>query len=301
MWTPSDSRSLESACHEEARPTDGVIDAVVSVWGSLFHAAAEAVYREHGAALCAGEGTREECYERADRIVDRVFDAFLERYPLVGERVRATNRDRLRADVRELIEGDWAARQFVAVERTFGRPEPVRLVLGPRPLFLRGRIDRLDREAGRGLVRDLKTGRAHPRTGKDTGPDHRRDVQIAAYGLLAQAMARPWGHPGANRGGLLVLRPPRRGGARLPQGLRHQSGPGGARVAGPRRRPSRRAELPADARGHGLRALPVPPVCGPGAPARAAQVLADCPGTLGEFRALKRPPPRVPKTRMMLE
>ena len=83
----------------------------------------------------------------------------------------------------------------MAVERTFGRPDPVRLALGPRALFLRGRIDRIDLEGGRGLVRDLKTGRAYPRTGKEAGPDHRLDVQIAIYGLVAQAMAGPWGIP----------------------------------------------------------------------------------------------------------
>jgi PD-(D/E)XK nuclease superfamily len=44
-------------------------------------------------------------------------------------------------------------------------------------------------------VRDLKTGRAHPRTGKEAGPDHVRDVQIAVYGLVARQLARQWGVP----------------------------------------------------------------------------------------------------------
>jgi hypothetical protein len=261
-------------------------------WGSLFHAAAEAVYREHGAALCAGEGTREECHERADRIVDGVFDGFLEEYPLVGDRVRATNRERLRADVRELIEGDWAARQFVAAEQTFGQPDPVRLVFGPRSLFLRGRIDRLDREGGRGLVRDLKTGRAYPRTGKDAGPDHRRDVQIATYGLVAQAMAGPWAIPApigaaysyfGRRGGEerdfredfdTILAPAAREWLGLAAGLL-------AERSFPRTPEVTDCEL-----------CPFRPVCGPGAPARAAKVIDDAPGTLGKFRALKRPPTR---------
>jgi RecB family exonuclease len=261
-------------------------------WGSLFHAAAEAVYREHGPALCGGEGSREECDERADRIVDRVFGEFLEQYPLVGERVRASNRDRLRSDVRELIAGDWNARQFVAVERSFGQPDPVRLILGPRTLFLRGRIDRLDVEGRRTLVRDLKTGRAYPRIGKEGAPNHRRDVQIATYGLVAQVMAGPWGI--TERIGAAYAYFGRRGveerdfrqdfDTTLAPAAREWLGLAAGLLA---ERAFPRTPDIAD-----CEHCPFRPVCGPGAPARAAQVLADGPGTLGQLRALKGPPTR---------
>ena len=45
------------------------------------------------------------------------------------------------------------------------------------------------------MVRDLKTGRAHPRVGKDKNPDPAIDLQIAIYGLVAQALADEWKIP----------------------------------------------------------------------------------------------------------
>jgi RecB family exonuclease len=131
-------------------------------------------------------------------VADRVFVAFLDEYPLVGEAVRALQRDRLRRDVQELVRYDWdarAGRGFVAVEQAFGHPEPVRIETGTRPLFLRGRIDRIDVDGGRALVRDLKTGRAHRRVGHEREPDVALDIQLAVYGLAARACAAAWGVP----------------------------------------------------------------------------------------------------------
>jgi RecB family exonuclease len=83
----------------------------------------------------------------------------------------------------------------VAVERPFGRPHGVVLDAGGLPLHVRGRIDRLDVEGDHALVRDLKTGRAHPRAGKERDPTPVRDVQIGLYGLVARRKARDWGIP----------------------------------------------------------------------------------------------------------
>jgi hypothetical protein len=48
---------------------------------------------------------------------------------------------------------------------------------------------------GRSLVRDLKTGRAHPRIGKEADPQPALDVQLAVYGLVARALAAEWEIP----------------------------------------------------------------------------------------------------------
>jgi RecB family exonuclease len=169
-------------------------------YGGLFHLAAERFYREHGAALVAREGTRAAWVARAAVVADQVFDTFLDEYPLVGEAVRDHERGRLRRDLQELVRYDWAqggARRFVAVEQGFGHPEPVRIEAGGRPLFLRGRIDRIDVQGAVTLVRDLKTGKAHRRAGKEREPDHGLDVQLAVYGLVARAQAAAWGVPAA--------------------------------------------------------------------------------------------------------
>ena len=118
-------------------------------------------------------------------------------YPLIGEAVRSQQHGRLRRDVHDLIEYDWrtTGRCFVAVEREFGRPTPVQLSLADRTLFLRGRIDRLDIEEGRALVRDLKTASPHLRLGKKHAPDPALDLQIAIYGLVAKDLATEWQIP----------------------------------------------------------------------------------------------------------
>lgn len=166
-------------------------------YGALVHRVAEVFFRAHGAAFCAREAALPDWRGRADLIVEREFDAFLEQYPLVGEAVRNHERERLRRDVQELVEHDWrrGACRFVAVEHAFGGETPVELALGDRSLFVRGRVDRLEVEGGATLVRDLKTGRAHPRLGKEAGPDPSLDVQIAVYGLVAAYLAAEWGVP----------------------------------------------------------------------------------------------------------
>jgi hypothetical protein len=258
-------------------------------WGSLFHAAAEAVYREHGVALCAGRGNREDLLSLVEPIVGQVFDGFLEQYPLVGEPVRDNHRHRLWHDIRDLLEADWGAREFAGAERVFGRPDPVRLPVGRHTLFLRGRIDRLDLEHGRTMVRDLKTGRPYPRIGKQATPDHRSDVQIATYGLVAQLMAKTWGVPG--RIGAAYAYFGRRGVDE--RDFRDDFD----EVLAPAAREwlALAAELltdrvfPRTPEGADCEYCPFRPVCGPDAQARATRVLADAGGTLAAFRALKRP------------
>jgi RecB family exonuclease len=167
-------------------------------YGQLFHAVASEFYGRNGASFCAREQTLADWLSRVEEIADYAFEAFLKEYPLVGEAVRVQQRDRLRRDVRELIEYDWETshqRQFLFAERVFGRPVAVELPLGEHSLFVRGRIDRIDVEGPRTLVRDLKTGRAHPRIGNGKNPDPAVDVQIAIYGLVAQALADEWKIP----------------------------------------------------------------------------------------------------------
>ena len=166
-------------------------------YGALVHRVAEAFYRDHGAAFCERRETLGDWLARIDAIAEREFDLFLAQYPLVGEAVRNQQRERLRADARSLLQYDWevAGGRFVAAERTFGYPTPVELSLPGGSLFVRGRIDRLDVDGETASVRDLKTGRPYPRTGRDAEPQPTRDVQIAVYGLVVQRLAREWGVP----------------------------------------------------------------------------------------------------------
>ncbi len=255
-------------------------------YGVLVHGVVEAFFAAHGRPFCAHVGTLERWLAAADPIVEHHFEAFLEQYPLAGDRVRAVQRERLREDVRDLLRAEWelGPRHFVAAERTFGAPVPVRLPLGPRALFLRGTIDRLDTDGRRTLVRDLKTGRVVRRVGADAAPDPVGDLQIAVYGLVAQHLAAEWGMPatvgvayvgrhGDVRGFVddfaTVLAPAAREWLAL-----------AADLLAARLFP--RTPVPADCQYCRFR-----PVCGEQASERAARVLAAGGGPLARFRSLK--------------
>src|SRR5262245_49025118 len=260
-------------------------------YGSLVHRAAEEFHREHGEAFGARQGLLESWLARADEVVERVFPEFLRQYPLVGGAVARKERERLRRDLDDLVEHDWNTgppRRFVAVERPFGQPEPVRLDAGGSALFVRGQIDRIDVEAALTLVRDLKTGRAHPRIGRATDPDPVRDAQIAIYGLVARELAARWGVPrrvaaaytyvgrGAEERSWRddfdsVLAPAAGGWLAVAGGLLAERG------------------FPRTPNADDCAYCRFRPVCGDDAPGRAAEVLRDTTGTLARFRDLKTP------------
>jgi len=58
-----------------------------------------------------------------------------------------------------------------------------------------GFIDRLDRQGSRTLLRDLKTGSSHPRSGEEKDPTVARDIQLGLYGLVTKKLARQWKVP----------------------------------------------------------------------------------------------------------
>ena len=134
-------------------------------YGNLVHSIAAEFYNTNGPQFCARESTLAGWLMLADQIVEQHFSAFLKQYPLVGNVVRSQQLERLRRDVREFIEYDWtiaAGPRFVGAERVFGQPTPVEIQLGKLSLFLSGRIDRIDMDGTRSIVRDIKTGQAPP-------------------------------------------------------------------------------------------------------------------------------------------
>ncbi|HTU57879.1 MAG TPA: PD-(D/E)XK nuclease family protein, partial [Polyangiales bacterium] len=62
------------------------------------------------------------------------------------------------------------------------------------PLYLLGKIDKLDRDGDTLLVRDIKTGGGKPRA-PDDPPDLGIDLQLALYARVAQLMATAWDTP----------------------------------------------------------------------------------------------------------
>jgi len=262
-------------------------------YGALFHLVAEEFYRTHGAAFCARAGTLEVWRERANEVVERVFDRFLEQYPLVGGAVVGQQRERLRADVGDLLRYDWEARppaRFVGVERSFGRPVPLELRLDGRALFVRGQIDRLDIAGPATLVRDFKTGRAHPRLGKEAGPDPVLDIQLAVYGLATQRLAGEWHVPA--RVGAAYAYINRGADERDWRSDFHQTLEPAARAwLGVAADLLEGRAFPRTPNAEDCRYCRFRPVCGDGIHERAARLLENGDPVLRRFGALKNPAP----------
>jgi ATP-dependent helicase/DNAse subunit B len=167
-------------------------------YGVLVHRIAEQFARDHGGEFGARRADLDRWLALADALAGRAFDELVARYPLAGREVIDAERRRVRRDVRRWIEHDWAdgdPREFIAAERSFGAAdEPLALPTAHGPLFVAGRIDRLDREGDVALVRDLKTGRP-PREADRGDPDVARDLQLAVYVLVAEQLAPAWAIP----------------------------------------------------------------------------------------------------------
>ncbi len=177
-----------------ARPLTREVDALA--YGNLLHGVAEEFFSRHGPAFTSSRRAAPEWSRwrtEALTIIDRRFGAFLEEYPLLSGRVREEQRKRLRRDFLRLLDFEWrlkAGLRFRAAEFAFGDPEPVVLSLAGRRIFVHGYIDRLDEFEGRLYIRDLKTGKRHPREKDEEAPSPGLDVQLAIYALAMNAHHR---------------------------------------------------------------------------------------------------------------
>ncbi|MDB4952716.1 MAG: hypothetical protein JWO36_285 [Myxococcales bacterium] len=169
-------------------------------YGTLFHKVAERFSRAHGVEFGARTHDLEHWREVSDHVACAELEVFLRTYPLIGASVIEAERRRLRRDVRTFIDDDWnegRPRTFVAAEREFGKDNVVSISTSAGPLYVAGRIDRIDVEDAVTVVRDLKTGRAHPREGKQLDPDVDLDLQLAVYVAVAEELATEWSLPTA--------------------------------------------------------------------------------------------------------
>ena len=161
-------------------------------FGSLLHSTIEAFYREHGHDFVAGMKTLPQWQKAAAEIAGASFAGFLSEYPLVGERIRDKECQRLRDAVRSFLDYDWAprrGRRFIGVELGFGEERPLALEVEGKTLHVRGYIDRIDVDGAATVVRDLKSGKHHPRSKPEADPTASRDVQLGLYQLVAKRLA----------------------------------------------------------------------------------------------------------------
>jgi hypothetical protein len=275
----------EPACAPPLRELDAL------AYGGLLHRVVEAFYRAHGADVAEGRRPLEELLARAREIADAHFELFLSEVPLVGEAARANERERLRDDVAAFVRhdrGESGRRRFVDVERAFGHPVPVALTPSPGAptLHVHGYIDRVDVDGAVTLVRDLKSGKPHPRAGAEREPTPELDVQLGLYLLAARALAPEWRTPAEVAGayvypgrGDLEERAFRGDAAVLLRAAESWLATAGGLL--------RRRGFPSSPAKDGCRYCPFSPLCGTAEPARAKAGLAsEEEGPLAAYRAL---------------
>jgi len=259
-------------------------------YGTLLHRAVEVFYREHGPAFARREGALAAWQALAGAAAERAFEAFLSEYPLVGEGVRLKERERLHDGVRAFLEYDWQGgpRRFVGVEVPFGTRTPLAVAAGGETLHLQGFIDRVDVEGEATVVRDLKSGKAHPRVREEAGPTALRDVQLGVYQLAARRLAGDWEAPTrvtaayayASGRGEVEERAFRADAAALQRATEQWLGTAAHLLAA--------RAFPASADERDCTYCPFHVLCGSGAAARSREALsAAVDGPLAGFRALK--------------
>lgn len=168
-------------------PTGRDVDALS--WGRLMHHVQERFLREHGAAFVARKGKLASHLVAAERIAEDEFARARTELLLIGEAVQQAKLEQLRREFRGVLEREWHERTqpgtHVAVEYAFGFGSP--LAIGTPPLYMHGYIDRIDEINGKRMVRDLKTGRPHPRQEPEAEPNPGIDLQIGVYALALEA------------------------------------------------------------------------------------------------------------------
>lgn len=166
-------------------------------YGTLVHRIAEVFSRAHGVPFGAREQPLAHWLAAADAIAEAELENYLETSALIGARALAVERRRLRRDIASWIEHDWGAGRpltFVDVERDFVAV-PIPTAWGP--LFVTGRIDRIDIDGSRTVVRDLKTGRYRGRDHDGAAPATLTDLQLVLYLAVVTASGSEWRLPAA--------------------------------------------------------------------------------------------------------
>lgn len=161
-------------------------------YGTLFHAVAETFFKEHGEDFGTKKRSPTQWKKIGDRLAAEAFADLCTQQPLAGNAVKDQQLDRLQRDIAMFLEHEWReGNQPQHVELSFGNDVPIQIKLASGALHVKGKIDRIDVDVTgeRTLVRDLKSGRAHPRRGEEAGPTLGVDLQLGLHGLVVKQLA----------------------------------------------------------------------------------------------------------------
>lgn len=258
-------------------------------YGGLVHRVSERFFSEHGTGFCARQATLAHWIAAARAAAETEFDLTVEIYPLAGEGVRAEQLSRLLRDFSRFLESEWNERgpaTFHSTERAFGWHEPVSLSTGSSEVFVHGYIDLIDTADSTTWVRDLKTGKARPRTGRNCDPLPEHDAQVGLYLRAAQQLAQGWQLPPRFVAGY-VHTDERRGRQRLFDADVDQLTEATNAWLELAVQLQQQGSFPRTTREEDCHYCPFRPVCGPWAYERASSLLESESEALADFRDLK--------------
>jgi hypothetical protein len=139
------------------------------------------------------------------------------------------------------------------------------------------------------MIRDLKTARARPRTGKEAEPNPGLDLQIAVYGLIAGLLAKEWNLPPQIEAGYAYFGRPsgeRAFGADFQTVLK----PAAIKWLETAANLLTERQFPRTPNNDDCRFCQFQPVCGDGVYTRANLLLGNASGAVADFAALKMAP-----------
>jgi RecB family exonuclease len=166
-------------------------------FGTWLHGIAEEFWNHHGAALAARELDPSQARAQLLALARERFATLQQTYPFASQLVAQTELAAMCDQLNKLLQLNGPrdkAQRFVAVERMFGYAGECDIATDAGPLYIRGKIDKLDCVGDTLVIRDIKTGSGKPRRAKDP-PHPNIDLQLAVYALVAKRMAEAWGTP----------------------------------------------------------------------------------------------------------
>ncbi|MGE3854639.1 MAG: PD-(D/E)XK nuclease family protein [Planctomycetota bacterium] len=182
---------------EEFGPPEPIDRLPPREFGTQVHALIEHVMNETGAE--GWSAMRADWSQRRTGVRDLLRLAFMSRtanVPFSSPTVANRERDRVVEAAMLFLRHDLATARdatFVGCELAFGMSDddgspvpglPITL-RDDLQLFVRGRIDRVDRTPAGLMVRDIKSGKGHPFRGNEARPLPGVDLQIGLYALVA--------------------------------------------------------------------------------------------------------------------
>lgn len=159
--------------------------------GELMRDVTSSIFLKRGSGVCEHHADLDEFLHFSRNELFGAFMHLRQMYPLRGGDTEIAEMERAWKHVEALISYEWGleARRFEMVMEPFGFDDPVLMSAGQSsPLYMRGRIDRVDRLADGYFLRNIRIGRG--RTLEEEAINPQRDLSLGIHVLALESILR---------------------------------------------------------------------------------------------------------------